>query len=306
MRGKGSGLTSPLVLNTTRSSSRSVCTRRLLLQNHAYWSSTLEQPHPPLSLDQSVRLIPRIVTSRSHLPLSHLEPIGRSDGLPSTRLFSAYIPALECDQYDSQSVMVAEEVTKGTLYAIERVDRGLYALCQLDSRLHVSSLLEASRENERKSKKRREVGPLSQGNWWDVAAVDAFKNGPKMPSKRILSGASAAPLFSMRLPGSENGANYIGTCRVTTTAQSTDPVEEVSMVSMPPEETKSAGESSAEELFDNMRKQYLHTLYLSKVSTPSLIRVRQVTHEIRLPWPTSRKDQYRGFGGSSKTCRRRP
>ncbi|OJD11951.1 hypothetical protein AJ78_07384 [Emergomyces pasteurianus Ep9510] len=110
-----------------------------------YGGSTQSSPLP----QHRLRLVPIALLPRSRLPLSWLDPSSRSSKrIQSGRLFVANIPALELDlhprqgQHRSGPVVLAarlvieeegEEEEEGELYVVERVKRGIYAVCALGS-----------------------------------------------------------------------------------------------------------------------------------------------------------------------------
>ncbi|KKY18486.1 putative dna replication regulator sld3 [Diplodia seriata] len=113
------------------------------------------RPCPTLPSDRPITLTPVKLIERSQLPLSFLDVTGGSSAaaaLPSTRLFSAHVDALERrasdhdddDDHDDDEqegeeedvpatpkVLVTRLEADGSLCAVERVRRGVYALCKL-------------------------------------------------------------------------------------------------------------------------------------------------------------------------------
>ncbi|KAI9844426.1 MAG: hypothetical protein M1837_005627 [Sclerophora amabilis] len=95
-------------------------------------------PHPFSVFDKPRGLTPLLLIPRVHLPLSSLDTCGASTALPASRLFSSNIVALEHSVVDGMwasskgpVVLLARLDADRSRYAVERVERGVYALCKL-------------------------------------------------------------------------------------------------------------------------------------------------------------------------------
>ena len=79
--------------------------------------------------------MPKLLTARSCLPLSYLDLNGIGDQCASTRIFSARNAFLEAnlhgDKFDQPLLIATSSANDERLFAIERVDTGLYALCRI-------------------------------------------------------------------------------------------------------------------------------------------------------------------------------
>ena len=79
--------------------------------------------------------MPKLLTSRSCLPLSYLDSNGIGDQSATTRIFSARNTFLEANlhgyTFDQPLLIATSGADDERLFAIERVDTGLYALCRL-------------------------------------------------------------------------------------------------------------------------------------------------------------------------------
>ena len=179
---------------------------------------------------QSLTLNPVLVTSRSCLPLAYLDLSGNTHGIPGTQLFRARLHILEntaegdsCDQ----RILIAENcAVKASLYAIERVDAGLYTLCPLNGCATVKTLMQLQAEAAGiLSTKQRcclRINPQDSGWWRDLAIkdrikiqVDAYEMGVKFPRNvrlclqnqspaETLSVANNRAFIARRLPGLAN------------------------------------------------------------------------------------------------------
>ncbi|KAI4263694.1 MAG: hypothetical protein L6R42_001177 [Xanthoria sp. 1 TBL-2021] len=78
---------------------------------------------------------PRLLLPRGHLPLAYLDTSGTAGYDQKIKLFSAQIPVLETacqgDQADTLPLVLITESSGESLYAVERVQHGIYAQCKL-------------------------------------------------------------------------------------------------------------------------------------------------------------------------------
>ncbi|KAB2576076.1 hypothetical protein DBV05_g5318 [Lasiodiplodia theobromae] len=232
--------------------------------------------HAPEALAQ--KLITIRLIDRSQLPLSFLDVIGPSGSLPSTRLFSAYVEALECHAPESKNAQEQEEdvpatpkvlVTRfeadnGSLYAVERVRRGVYALCRLGAwvkeedvgavRAHPAGLPYA----QPLKALRKEDGRL----WWQRVAVASppSTNASTTPVDRA-EGHGAAPRLSMRRPVPK--IVHAAPKRLEDADPFVDSAEQAGQLPVGDVEERP---QTAEEVFQTVVQQYLEALYLTKTS----------------------------------------
>ncbi|KKZ62507.1 hypothetical protein EMCG_03088 [[Emmonsia] crescens] len=153
-------------------------------------------PPPP---HDNIKLTPIALLPRSRLPLSWLDPCPRSaKRIQSGRLFVANIQALELDLHPQQKQqrrcgpvvlaarLAVEEVEE--LYVVERVKRGVYAVCALGSWVVEGDLMVAAKGGGGDSAPPtwdssmggEDVGDgdgdgqgddEKKGDWWEVARV---------------------------------------------------------------------------------------------------------------------------------------
>ncbi|KAL9596809.1 MAG: hypothetical protein Q9179_004486 [Wetmoreana sp. 5 TL-2023] len=100
--------------------------------------------HYPYDAADTSILKPRLLLPRSCLPLAFLDTSRANSSEEETRLFSAHVPALENTIAQEQShqtpyVLIAERNGK-SMYAIERVQPGIYAQCRLGNWVTVRHL----------------------------------------------------------------------------------------------------------------------------------------------------------------------
>lgn len=217
------------------------------------------QPCPASPYDRPLTLSPVKLIDRAQLPLSFLDVAGNSSAISSsTRLFSAYIEALEHRPSDEEEedvqpapkVLIARFEVDKSLYAVERARYGVYALCKLGSwvkETDIGSVVPASAasvpyKQPVKACKREDGGEL----WWQCAAVE------RSPEKRRGQG----PKISMRRP--------VPKIKMV----DADPFVDAAAVEagQTPAEVLEERPQTAEEVFQAVVQQYLDALYLSKTS----------------------------------------
>lgn len=123
-------------------------------------------------------MIPKFLIARSALPLAYLASGQKEDGSSGTRIFTAQLSLLEGALQQSSGnspILIAQSRTpKNTLYAIESVTNGLYALCMLADWVTIQTLeqLHAAGSYVGPKQKRRlhRINPQDY-DWWRDAAV---------------------------------------------------------------------------------------------------------------------------------------
>ncbi|KAL8674558.1 MAG: hypothetical protein Q9168_001076 [Polycauliona sp. 1 TL-2023] len=113
---------------------------------------------------------PRLLLSRSRLPLAYLDTSGTAGHGRGTRFFSAQIPLLEThcqgNEADILPLVLITESTGDSLYAVERVQHGIYAQCRLADwiRLNHLQVLQVSDPHTLASSKQPHWGKADE--WW--------------------------------------------------------------------------------------------------------------------------------------------
>ena len=154
--------------------------------------------HPWLPCPQAQKLLPRLLIPRSCLPLAYLDPIGGPDDLPGSKLFSAHIEILEELVYEDRrskqpTVLIAQSAIGDGLFAIERVQEGIYATCRLGDWVSVSTLARlktVSTDIVRPQRRQlQEQSGLPADKWWSTAAIESrsenkYDQGKKLGAKK--------------------------------------------------------------------------------------------------------------------------
>lgn len=165
-----------------------------------------------------IKLLPKLLTSRSCLPLSYLDLSGADHGIVGTQIFGARIASLEANlqgnPYDQPLLIGVSGAQNGRLFAIERVDVKLYALCRLGKCVTLEALekLRISSQIKPPPTKQRCVhqGNGGESDWWRSAAVggahtdrvgrdkkaESLKEIPVQPKKGVRKPPSVPPAIS--------------------------------------------------------------------------------------------------------------
>ncbi|KAL1634708.1 hypothetical protein SLS56_002110 [Neofusicoccum ribis] len=204
---------------------------------------------------------------RSQLPLSFLDLAGSSSIAPSTRLFSAYVEALERQSTDDDElpptpkVLITRLEADGSLYAVERVQYGTYALCKLSAWVKeadvgsVPAFAEGLAYTQPLKALKKDDG---KGAWWQRAAVSA--SGEAAAEQK----GGLPPRISMRRP--VPNIVHTGPQRQEETDPFVDSARQPGFAGQDPVDIPEERPQTAEEVFQAIVQQYLEALYLSKTS----------------------------------------
>lgn len=226
-------------------------------------------------------MTPTALLPRSHLPLSWLDPFaGLTDGLPGL-LFSASIPSLEDDlaRHDDPAVLVVQSNDGGDLYAIERVKRGIYALCGLGDWVSDTDLLLASKMwLEPPAVTIRDQGSdtfeeYDETDWRRAAEV----SGRDLDMEKMQSDMDIFTVFGPDKLTSHSDEVFMADDNIPTDPGDTEDNQgsfnssnaaaaetDITLPPLPGEQAESA-EPTLSEVLERLRTQYLEALYVSKV-----------------------------------------
>lgn len=249
-------------------------------------------------------MTPVLLIPRSHLPLSFLDPITATTAGSAPRLFSAHIRALEDDEPGHPYralVMVAELETEGSLYVVERVRCGLYALCRLGGWVNIEELRPAALAFKKHAAPvmHRPLNVLGQAIWWECAAIDPLDADGDLRAKRLKANSSGSIRLKMRSSVPQTSPEPSRCGRAAVSLQLEPPT--------PGSCERTCGvEMSAQESLDTLRCQYLEALYLSKVriSISQCSWIRPLIKVHRPPWPTLLRDLFHERVQTSTQIRR--
>jgi len=261
----------------------------------------------------STTLSPLLVIPRSCLPLAFLDLAGNFNRAPGTQLFSARLSALDSvlqGNFSDHPVLIARACSvPATLYAIERVDTGLYALCSLGNWVTIEALeqLQAASANVIAPKKPRHerVDPQDSDWWRDLAIKDdgavqlesrrreteiprnvrlclkarpAAENRPVLDTLQLPLSITREPIH-MIVDGYTNGASHEPS---TQTTEGLTNEEQSCLLPI----------QSTEDVLSMLRSQYQENLYISKVRLLGFCPWSDDADQGRPPWPILRKGHY--------------
>ncbi|KAH0544099.1 hypothetical protein FGG08_001717 [Glutinoglossum americanum] len=233
------------------------------------------RPHPGSIPNTPQILEPILIIPRSHLPLSYLDYAAGSTTIPTARLFSAHIKKLESrilgDGVGKDPVvLIARAETDRSLYAIEWVSKGIYALCGLGGWVREEALLGATLcPRDGSLPAIMDHGTAAKDSmWWMIARVNPLlPSAVESQSKRADTKGAPAVLLSMKhgKPIVPFEPPYLQ--ENSGSGSQGDQPKGIAITQSPePMESPAATGQSAQQIFDMIRTQYLETLYISKAS----------------------------------------
>jgi len=232
---------------------------RILTAQKSYSSSVYDKPF----VFQPLRLL-----RRSQLPLSFLDLSSCRSALPLNRLFSATINILENgDESDQQCwldpfVLLSCLESNGSLYVVERVQDGLYALGKLASWVKVTTFddLTPDKLNELIQRKMGAAGMDTLDKRRKSTAIRGMVSSTdtERPAKR--SKLSGPPL-----PNTEKLMEKV-TAGVESKTGSKTPKKKAKPTPVKESDTQGPLQLSSEVVFATLVKHYLEALYWSKNS----------------------------------------
>ena len=213
--------------------------------------------------------MPKLLTSRSCLPLSYLDLNGRENGVAGTQVFTARVASLEANlqgnSVDQPLLIASSSTNNATLFAVERVDAGLYALCRLANWVTLEALekLYVSSQDLPSAAKQRcaQQDKRGESDWWRPVAVGGAQN---MKNKTDL-GSNGPVRLSMSVPKSLPALSIISIEQPPFGDASQDPGVSVRADGIEEESFQPTLPNPIEALA-TIRAQYQEALYLSRSS----------------------------------------
>ncbi|KAL3428042.1 hypothetical protein PVAG01_01551 [Phlyctema vagabunda] len=239
------------------------------------------KPHPSSVFDKPRTLQPLVLLPRSQLSLSCLDLFPSSTPLPQSRLFEAHVKILELEERmgTQPTTLIARLDTSKVLYAVERESRGLYVLCQLGPWVDIHNLgvvrtpsnlegikttfrsplpTDISREPTPATEITTESAKYSKKKRLAIEAIQSMVKRPSVDVLGTLRQSTSNPGSSL---DSQNNSQFSATTGDGVGSQvDSQPIGEAQI------EESAVSPPTAAEICDNVRHQYLDTLYLSKAS----------------------------------------
>ena len=204
------------------------------------------------------------------MPLAYLDPFAGRDDLLGPNLFSAHIEFLEKQLYedrwpDETTVLIAQSPSDNGLFAIERVQDGIYAMCKLGTWVTINTLerlqivpRSLTRPRERQS---LEQPRLWGDKWWDTAAIGFEPKSKFGPSLDLGAEKNRGVHLCLQMPQQE----------ASTPAQNTQeiaPSISQGQIEQTSDDMVAEAAQSPEEVLKMVRTQYQISLYASKARLP--------------------------------------
>ncbi len=247
-----------------------------------------DQPHPSTLTMKPRILHPLMLLPREHLLLSALDLSQPQGDFPASRLFESKIKILDLEGRLGSNVLLARSETTRMVYAVERESTGLYVLCKLGSWVDIDALARSAtvvcRQRMRSAKPAKPenatAAPLTTPAMYNEnkrrrLAIDEIQSLVRKRSMSVIDkdATSQNPVAPEESPMDEAGQN-------TTPVQETPDVPAVesgpsvsSGRDVPTPSPAPLGDANAppdaNDIFQNIRAQYMEALYHSKV--PSFI-----------------------------------
>ena len=218
--------------------------------------------------------MPKLLTSRSCLPLSYLDSDGIGDQSASTRIFSARNAFLEASlhgyTFDQPLLIATSGANDERLFAIERIDTGLYALCRLGQWVSLKALeklyLQSQDRPPLSKQQRTQYINRGESEWWRSFAVGSLSDTWNSHRKKVdgPSGKSIRLCMSVpQRPALVPPAPIIQQVPDSDVSENLDP--QAQAVAYGGEDLQPALPDPAEALA-TIRAQYQEALYLSRSS----------------------------------------
>jgi DNA replication regulator SLD3 len=219
-------------------------------------------------------LLPRV-----HLPLSCLDLAAPLGEFEYARFYESNVKILDLESRMGSRpvVLIARLETNKTVFALERQDNGLYTLCKLGNWVNLEKISSCATVAYSKLIKPRPKISLEDGRPVPLETPQLHKENKKR--RLAIEAIQSLVKRPTRSPSISQASQGAETTRPPTPVQAGPALPDASNVLTPaaieapsPSITPVPDETSpptANDIFDNVRNQYLEALYHSMVSRPS-------------------------------------
>jgi DNA replication regulator SLD3 len=256
---------------------------------------------------------------RESLPLSALDLSQPLGDFPASRLFESKIKILDLEGRLGSNVLLARSETTRMVYAVERESNGLYVLCRLGSWVDIETLSQSATvvcaERMRSSKPSKPgnpaATPLTTPSMYNETKRRrlAIEEIQSLVRKRSMSAiekeapSQASSATAERPPSRQDvgqGSSPVQEPTEASTAPGPPTPAPQEPTSLDPAANDDAlSQPTAEDIFQNLRAQYMEALYHSKVRFPLASILSASADQNRARWRTSLKVLFRGPGRHS-------
>jgi hypothetical protein len=231
----------------------------------------------PGSVSEPSTLVPKLLMLRSCLPLALLDPPRTAEGFQGTRIFSAQISSLEASLSPRQHatgpvVLIAQCTVTLSLYAVEHVLSGVYALCKLGVWVNLKDLeILAPGSKPQHDLKRLEQALLPGDKWWHKAAICEDEAVPSLKTMRSNHWIADGFQLCLKAPVSDNP---LVPSLFEENTHETPQTEGPTISDYKIQETPLQDDSqNADEILKMVRTQYQDALYMSQVRANPLFHI---------------------------------
>ncbi|KAL2146683.1 hypothetical protein VTI28DRAFT_2833 [Corynascus sepedonium] len=278
------------------------------------------KPHPSNIMVKPRILHPLMLLPRESLPLSALDLSQPHGDFPTSRLFESKIKILDLEGRLGSNILLARSETTRMVYAVERESNGLYVLCKLGSWVDINILSESATVVCKDRISSGRTGKLDTTTPVPLTTPSMYNESKKrrlaieeiqsLVRKRSMSVIEKEPPTQPATMSEQRPASRVDVSQTKNLA-----TEQVKASPVPPEPEPNAAskrdtakpapepastfahqstddpfaQPNAEEIFSNLRAQYMEVLYHSKGSLAyfakgPLSRARAAFH---LDWETN-------------------
>lgn len=239
-------------------------------------------------------LHPLMLLPREHLSLSALDLSKPNGDFPTSRLFESKIKILDLEGRLGSNVLLARSETTKRVYAVERESNGLYVLCKLGAWVDLETLSQSATVVCRARMTSSKPVPKPENATAAPLTTPSLYNENKrrrlaMEEIQSLVRKRSMSVIDKDTPSQSPVATEDATAPKDNTSQNTTPVQEETEPPVAPEASEpvaptpglapgddSLSQPSADEIFQNIRAQYMEALYHSKVLSLPSCRFRHV------------------------------
>ncbi|KAK6865901.1 hypothetical protein PG995_002429 [Apiospora arundinis] len=232
--------------------------------------SIVVRPHPQKLSVKPRSLQPLMLLPREHLPLSSLDLASPQGDFAYARFFESTIKILDLEGRMGARpvVLIARLEGDKSVYALERQDNGLYSLCKLGSWVDLEQLSGyATVTNSKMVRSRPQIaaqdsdsGPLvtpqvhkeTKKRRLAIEAIQSMVKKPARPASAAENYIAPSPMGQLVESQTANPTTLLAP-----EAEVAAPVMSQTNPELPTEQT------TADDIFNNIRNQYIETLYHS-------------------------------------------
>ncbi|KAK5990427.1 hypothetical protein PT974_08695 [Cladobotryum mycophilum] len=239
-------------------------------------------PHPPNLHVPPRALHPLMLLPRESLPLACIDCTGSGGDFHQSRFFEAHIRILDLESRVGTAavVLIARYESRGTTYALERQENGLYVICKLGAWVDLDNLAKNATAvaHERlypaKPERRDYAGidklttpQLHHDQKKKRAAIEAIQSMMKKRARSVSASFDGAAKREPTVDPDTSMLSQIPSPEIKPEdplmLQTKEKEADRTITAVPPEEQEQGPQHTADNIFDNIRTHYFDALYKS-------------------------------------------